>query len=567
MEVFTPDGTYSAFGDTYPLVDFPALVAAAPKGLFMVGPPVLELDGDEGTGQQPLCFVDQTDPRHAHRVLHRHLPPHRSRLATAHPVHDLPAQERGPGLGAGPRPDPARPDAPPDGAAGVPVVAWTPGSREHEAELTPVPGARGDARRARWTTWPPVKRLDLRGRLDALGMARAGRRARGVHTAARLPGRGADLPGPGGAGHLLHDRGAGPDHDRLRRAGAGRRHGPPAAAGRRDMVPGLLGARAPGATWPPCRAGPPGTATSGGSPGRRSGPAWPSTPTAACSSPAPAPPSRPTRGSPPCSSTWTAPASTCGPSRPCTAPRSSPRSSSTTSSYPSTAPSAEEGQGWSVAMDLLPYERSTALWHRAAYLHRRLQGLLDTVPPDALDPAAVGEVAQLLYALRARSRATQHRLAAGEHLGPETSVDKVLVATAEQARVRPRGRRAGSRGDRRRRPRQRPVAPGVPLLPGRHHLRRRRRRSSGTSSPGGSSTSERAGDGRRRPLAVRAVPPPRLRSRPAGRPSTDALDELGWHEALSARSPPGRVVPLRGRWARPTPARRPSTPSSVPPWA
>ena len=59
MEVFTPDGTYSAFGDTYRLVDFPTLVAAAPKGLFMVGLPVLELDGDEGTGQQPLCFVDQ----------------------------------------------------------------------------------------------------------------------------------------------------------------------------------------------------------------------------------------------------------------------------------------------------------------------------------------------------------------------------------------------------------------------------------------------------------------------------------------------------------------------------
>jgi alkylation response protein AidB-like acyl-CoA dehydrogenase len=92
-----------------------------------------------------------------------------------------------------------------------------------------------------------------------------------------------------------------------------------------------------------------------------------------------------------------------------------------------------EGQGWSVAMDLLPYERSTALWHRAAYLHRRLQVLLDSVPPDTLDPLAVGEVAQLLYALRARSKATQHRLASGEHLGPETSVDKILVATAEQA--------------------------------------------------------------------------------------------------------------------------------------
>ncbi len=93
----------------------------------------------------------------------------------------------------------------------------------------------------------------------------------------------------------------------------------------------------------------------------------------------------------------------------------------------------EEGQGWSVAMDLLPYERSTALWHRAAYLQERLQSLLQAAPPGELDPADVGEVAQLLYALRTRSRSTQRRLAAGERLGPETSIDKVLVATAEQA--------------------------------------------------------------------------------------------------------------------------------------
>jgi alkylation response protein AidB-like acyl-CoA dehydrogenase len=93
----------------------------------------------------------------------------------------------------------------------------------------------------------------------------------------------------------------------------------------------------------------------------------------------------------------------------------------------------EEGQGWSVAMDLLPFERSTALWHRAAFLHRRLQSLLDVAPSDALDATALGEVTQLLYALRARSRATQYRQAAGEKLGPETSVDKVLVASAEQA--------------------------------------------------------------------------------------------------------------------------------------
>jgi alkylation response protein AidB-like acyl-CoA dehydrogenase len=93
----------------------------------------------------------------------------------------------------------------------------------------------------------------------------------------------------------------------------------------------------------------------------------------------------------------------------------------------------EVGQGWSVAMDILPFERSTALWHRGAFLHRRLEQLLVTAVPGALRPAEVGEVFHHLYALRARSRVTQHRLAGGHRLGPETSVDKILLATAEQA--------------------------------------------------------------------------------------------------------------------------------------
>jgi hypothetical protein len=69
VEVFAPDGTYSAFGDTYTLADFPTLVAAAPKGLFLVGPPAVQFDasdGDAATGEQPLCFVDQAN--HAMRI-------------------------------------------------------------------------------------------------------------------------------------------------------------------------------------------------------------------------------------------------------------------------------------------------------------------------------------------------------------------------------------------------------------------------------------------------------------------------------------------------------------------
>ncbi|HEU5305868.1 MAG TPA: acyl-CoA dehydrogenase family protein [Acidimicrobiia bacterium] len=93
----------------------------------------------------------------------------------------------------------------------------------------------------------------------------------------------------------------------------------------------------------------------------------------------------------------------------------------------------KEGDGWAFAMDLLPYERSTSLWQRAAFLHRRLADALAQADADLIDPAKLGEVTQLLYAFRARSRATVHRMAAGEPLGAETSIDKVLLASSEQA--------------------------------------------------------------------------------------------------------------------------------------
>lgn len=90
------------------------------------------------------------------------------------------------------------------------------------------------------------------------------------------------------------------------------------------------------------------------------------------------------------------------------------------------------GDGWAVAMDLLPYERSTALWHRGAFLQRRMDDLLAAADADALGAEAVGRVLVDLFALRARSRATMRRLDAGERLGPETSVDKILLAGCEQ---------------------------------------------------------------------------------------------------------------------------------------
>ena len=89
--------------------------------------------------------------------------------------------------------------------------------------------------------------------------------------------------------------------------------------------------------------------------------------------------------------------------------------------------------GWAVAMSILPFERSSCFWQRIAFLYRRLEQLVEVVPDDERSAAVVGDAYLQLHALRARSRLTQHRLAAGETLGAETSIDKVLVAAGEQA--------------------------------------------------------------------------------------------------------------------------------------
>ncbi len=219
----------------------------------------------------------------------------------------------------------------------------------------------------------------------------------------------------------------------------------------------------------------------------------------------------------------------------------------------------DEGQGWAVAMDLLPFERSTSLWHRGAYLYRRLERLLAAAPADALTPTEVGEVFQQLFAFRARSLATQHRLDAGERLGPETSVDKILLATTEQAIYDLVADGLSDEvvlGDD---PVRRAVAVRVPLLAGRHHLR-----------------------GQRRDPAQHRRPPP---ARPGGRPLMDAderelfaksLQQLTAHDDRARRStpastssagarrcPPTRGLPSRSSSscrARPGPRRRRSRP-------
>lgn len=86
--------------------------------------------------------------------------------------------------------------------------------------------------------------------------------------------------------------------------------------------------------------------------------------------------------------------------------------------------------GWRLAMDLLPYERSTCFWQRIAYLYSRFDQLIAAVTGP--DEFLLGAAYLGLHTLRCRSRATQHRLDEGARLGPETSIDKVLLSTAEQ---------------------------------------------------------------------------------------------------------------------------------------
>jgi alkylation response protein AidB-like acyl-CoA dehydrogenase len=88
--------------------------------------------------------------------------------------------------------------------------------------------------------------------------------------------------------------------------------------------------------------------------------------------------------------------------------------------------------GWAIAMSILPLERSSSFWHRSAFLDDRMQQLVERSADDVHSATVLGEALQDLYAFRARSRLTQYRLAEHGTLGPETSVDKILVATAEQ---------------------------------------------------------------------------------------------------------------------------------------
>jgi alkylation response protein AidB-like acyl-CoA dehydrogenase len=90
-----------------------------------------------------------------------------------------------------------------------------------------------------------------------------------------------------------------------------------------------------------------------------------------------------------------------------------------------------ENAGWTFAMYLLQWERGMYAWMRQAWCHNRLDELRAHVTGTRFDRefgVAYGRVA----ALRMVARRTLRRLAEGDFVGPEASIDKLLLSSAEQ---------------------------------------------------------------------------------------------------------------------------------------
>jgi alkylation response protein AidB-like acyl-CoA dehydrogenase len=90
------------------------------------------------------------------------------------------------------------------------------------------------------------------------------------------------------------------------------------------------------------------------------------------------------------------------------------------------------GGGWQVAQYILSCERGPIFWQRGAWLGHHLAKLVPAAR-DARSQALVGDAFQQLWAFRARSMATQRQIAQGHLPGPEASVDKIMIAAADQA--------------------------------------------------------------------------------------------------------------------------------------
>ncbi|MFY1621162.1 acyl-CoA dehydrogenase family protein, partial [Micromonospora sp. WMMD736] len=92
------------------------------------------------------------------------------------------------------------------------------------------------------------------------------------------------------------------------------------------------------------------------------------------------------------------------------------------------------GAGAAVTMNVLANERSVLAWQRQAWLQSRLSAVVaEMVPVGEQDDHTIGAAYTAVHALRLRVRETFDTIASGDSAGPLTSVDKILLSTAEKA--------------------------------------------------------------------------------------------------------------------------------------
>ncbi|MCW2829406.1 MAG: acyl-CoA dehydrogenase [Aeromicrobium sp.] len=94
----------------------------------------------------------------------------------------------------------------------------------------------------------------------------------------------------------------------------------------------------------------------------------------------------------------------------------------------------EENGGWAVAMYLLQFERSMYAWQSSCLALQRFVDLRDQVASHTLPDGStrrLGDTYADIVTLRSRNAQTLRRLAFGDSVGPEASVDKILLARVE----------------------------------------------------------------------------------------------------------------------------------------
>ncbi len=98
--------------------------------------------------------------------------------------------------------------------------------------------------------------------------------------------------------------------------------------------------------------------------------------------------------------------------------------------------SAGRAEGLATDDGSAPLRAIHLFWQRIAYLYSRFDALIVEVADGTRHRGhyefGLGAAYLALHTLRYRSRATQYRLQDGARLGPLTSIDKVLLASAEQ---------------------------------------------------------------------------------------------------------------------------------------